>query len=254
MTEEKVDVSVEALAGVRLPAFWKQSPEYWFTHAESVFTTHRVNNLNTRVHFLVGALDEDGVRTVGDLLGPSASYDSLRARLISAYGQPKSVRFRELVRPGVMGDRRPSQLLRDLRSVMPGGCGEDVLKEFWLLKLPSNVVAIASGFEGSLDSIAARADRVMEAVNSHNVDAVAKDPISELTNVVSSLAQQVQSMAKIVFAPGQSNRPSMQWSTQQATELCYFHERFGNNARKCRPPCNFKAKSQDHTTPAPAEN
>ncbi|XP_022172654.1 uncharacterized protein LOC111035373 [Myzus persicae] len=254
MAEGKVDVSVEALAGVRLPAFWKQSPEYWFIHAESIFTTHRVNNLNTRVHFLVGALDEDGVRTVGDLLGPNASYDSLRTRLISAYGQPKSVRFRELVRPGGMGDRRPSQLLRDMRSVMPDGFGEDALKEFWLQKLPANIVAIISGFEGSLDSIATRADRVMEAANSHNIDAVAKDPIAELTNVVSSLAQQVQSMAKVVFAPQQSDRPSTQWTAQLATDLCYFHERFSNNARKCRPPCNFKSKSKEHTTPTPAEN
>lgn len=166
MAEEKVDVSVEALAGVHPPAFWKQSPEYWFTHAESVFTTHRVNNLNARVHFLVGALDEDGIRTVGDLLGPNASYDSLRTRLISAYGQPKSVRFRELVRPGGMGDRRLSQLLRDMRNFMPDGFGDDVLKEFWLQKLPSNVLAIVSGFEGSLGSIATRGDRVMEAANS----------------------------------------------------------------------------------------
>ncbi|KAL4100726.1 hypothetical protein QTP88_020760 [Uroleucon formosanum] len=160
----------------------------------------------------------------------------------------------KLVRPGGMGDRKPSQLLRDMRSVMPDGFGEDALKEFWLQKLPANVVVIVSGFEGSLDSIAARADRVMEAANSHNVDAVAKDPIAELTSVVSSLAQQVQSMAKVVFAPRQSDRPSTLWTAQQATDLCYFHERFGNNARKCRPPCNFKAKSKEHTTPTPAEN
>lgn len=153
-----------------------------------------------------------------------------------------------------MGDRRPSQLLRDMRSVMPDGFSENALKEFWLQKLPSNVVAIASGFEGSLDSIAAHADRVMVAVSSHNVDAVSKDPIAELTSVVSSIAQQLQSMAKVVYAPYQGNRPPTQWTAQPTTDLCYFHGRFGSNARKCRPPCSFKAKSEEHATKTPAEN
>jgi len=65
---------------------------------------------------------------------------------------------------------------------------------------PSNVVAIASGFEGSLDSIAARADRVMEAVNSHNVDAVAKDPISELIILSTDWADMLRVVERVFGA------------------------------------------------------
>jgi hypothetical protein len=198
MAERGDNTSVDAIANVRLPAFWKQAPGYWYTHAESVFSNHRVIANASRVNFVISALDEEGVRTVGDLLGPPASYDAIRTRLIDAYDLPKSIRFREIVKPGGMGDRQPSQLLRDMRSVMPAGIGEDALKEFWLQKLPSNVMAIISSLDGPLDFLATRADRVMEATSPQSVDAFSKDQITELVGAVSALSQQVQSLTKIV--------------------------------------------------------
>jgi hypothetical protein len=252
------NTSVSAIANVRLPAFWKQSPRYWFTHAESVFANHRVNTNTSRVNFVIGALDEEGVRTVGDLLGPTASYDTIRTRLIDAYDLPKSVRFREIVKPGGMGDRRPSQLLRDMRSVMPAGIGEDALKEFWLQKLPSSVMAIISSLDGPLDSLATRADRVMEATSPQSVDAFSKDQITELAGAVSALSQQVQSLTKIVNsskdAPQQRQRSQTQWVAQQPAQACFYHERYGSVVRKYRPPCNYKPKAQDRSTSTPAEN
>ncbi|XP_050439905.1 uncharacterized protein LOC126847777 [Adelges cooleyi] len=256
--QKQNDVSVNAIANVRLPSFWKQSPDFWFIHAESVFANHRLTADSTRVNFVIGALDEDGVRTIGDLLGPTASYDAIRSRLIDAYSLPKSVRFREIVKPGGMGDRRPSQLLRDMRSVMPAGIGEEALKEFWLQKLPSNVMAIIASLDAPLDSLASRADRVMEASSPQSVDAFSKDQMADLASAVSALSQQVQSLTKIVNSskdvPRQRQHSSTQWAAQQPTQACYYHEKYGNGARNCRPPCNFKPKAQDHVTSAPAEN
>jgi len=78
-----------------------------------------------------------------------------------------------------------------MRSVMPPSIGEDALKELWLQKLPSNVMVIVSSLDGTLDSLATGADKVMDAPSPQSVDAFSKDQIREL---VSSLSQQVQAL------------------------------------------------------------
>lgn len=249
------DTTIEAIANVRLPAFWKQSPQFWFIHAESVFANQRITANASKVNFVIGALDEEGVRNVGDLLGPAASYDAIRTRLVDAYELPKSVRFREIVKPGGMGDRRPSQLLRDMRNNMPSSIGEDALKEFWLQKLPSNVTTIIASLDGPLDSLASRADRVMDASNPQSVDAFAKDQFAELAGAVAALTQQVQSLTQIVnSSKSPSQQQSAQYGVQPAAQMCYYHDRYGDKARKCRLPCNFKPKTRDAGTASPAGN
>jgi len=59
-TDAVASMAVEAVANVRLLAFWKQSPQLWFAHAESVFANQRVASNTTKVNFVVGALDEEG--------------------------------------------------------------------------------------------------------------------------------------------------------------------------------------------------
>lgn len=107
-----------------------------------------------------------------DLIGPGDCYKSLKQRLISAFAVPQTTRFRSIVQPGSLGDRRPSQLLHDMRYILPDSIGEDALKQFRLQKLPSTTAAIISGQDGSLEELAARADRVMEATSTYDVHAV----------------------------------------------------------------------------------
>jgi len=254
-TDAVTNTAIEAIANVRLPAFWKQSQQLWFTHAESVFANQRVASNSTKVNFVVRALDEEGVRTIGDLLGSTASYDAIRTRLVDTYELPKSVRFREIVKLGGMGDRRSSQLLRDMRNNMASGIGEDALKEFWLQKLPSSVTAIISSFDGPLDSLALRAARVMEASNPQSVDAFAKDQFTELAGAVAALTQQVQFLTQIVnSSKGSTQQRPAQYDAQLSTQMCYYHDLYGAKARKCRPPCYFKPKTRDTDAASPAEN
>jgi len=109
------------------------------------------------------ALDKDEIRTVSDLLGSNAQYSAVRDRLISAYAVPQATRFRTIIQHGGMGDRHPSQMLRDMRSVLPEGIGDAALKEFWMQKLPPSILTVISGLDGPLDTLAERADRVMDA-------------------------------------------------------------------------------------------
>jgi hypothetical protein len=61
-----------------------------------------------------------------------------------------------------MGDRKPSQFLRHIRSLAPD-VPDDFLRSVWCSRLPLNIQAILAGqHEGSLDAAALCADRISE--------------------------------------------------------------------------------------------
>ncbi|KAL4097223.1 hypothetical protein QTP88_022031 [Uroleucon formosanum] len=154
---------IASIAHVRLPSFWRHAPRQWFTHADAIFHTSRVRSDLSRVNHVLASLDDEGIRTVSDLLGVDASYSLMRERLISSYTAPHSARFQSIVQPGGMGDRTSSRLLRDMREVYPEGMPDATLEQFWLAKLPTAVRTVIAGFSGPLDTLAERADRIFEA-------------------------------------------------------------------------------------------
>lgn len=89
----------------------------------------------SRVNHVLAALDEVGIRNMSDLLGPEVQYSMVKYKLVTAYAVPHVTCFRAIVQPGDMGDRYPSQLLRNMQIVLPDSIGNAALKKFWLQKL-----------------------------------------------------------------------------------------------------------------------
>ncbi|XP_050522372.1 uncharacterized protein LOC126894991 [Daktulosphaira vitifoliae] len=147
-----------------------------------------------------------------------------------------------------------------MRSLLPEGIGDAALKEFWLQKLPSAVLTVVAGLDGSLDELAERADRVMD-VSSANRDVYAlstssapePDRLRAIENSILALTAQVATLATIQT----NNRPPDQHRRQRSSfrsrsrsrsraynhKWCIYHNRFGNEARKCRPPCAYSSEN-----------
>jgi len=128
-----------------------------------MFANKRIRSDLTRVNYVLEALDEDGIRTLMDLLGADTSYDVFKQRLIATYTIPQSTRLQRIIQSGGMGDRTPSRLLRDMREVYLDGMTDSTLGALWLGKLPPAVRAVIAGLSGTTDFLAERADRVWEA-------------------------------------------------------------------------------------------
>lgn len=179
-----------------------------------------------------------------------------------------------MVQPGGLGDRTPSRLLRDMRDLYPDGMSETTLLAFWMSKLPAPVCTIVAGLTGSTEFLAERADRVWETCQSAEVSAIAPNhdrpetntrrtpPTSApeqdtrllaLENAIHALTAQVASLATSQAA-ALSHRPSDRASRQQRDRSrsqsqlrpgeitagwCYYHDRYGVDARKCRDPCTY---------------
>ncbi|XP_060878713.1 uncharacterized protein LOC132951039 [Metopolophium dirhodum] len=270
---------ISSVTHVRLPGFWHNSPTQWFTHADAMFANKRICSDLTRVNHVLEALDEEGVRTISDLLGPDATYDSIQQRLITAYGVPQATRFQRMIQPGGMGDRTPSRLLRDMRDVYPDGMSDNSLVAFWLSKLPPPVRTVIAGLTGSGDFLAERADRVWEACQNTEISAVSRNddnhgsrehittpqrstPTSSsdqdtrflaLEKAVHALTAQVTALATSQAAA--LSRPTNDRASRQQRDRsrslsqppqstitagwCFYHDRYGADARKCRDPCTY---------------
>lgn len=251
-----IPFNVDAIAPVRLPGFWRHSPQQWFTHAEAIFANQRVRADLSRVNHVLAALDEDGICTVSDLLGPDVQYSAVKSRLVTAYAVPQATLFRSIDQHGGMGDRRPSQLLRDMRSFLPDGIGDAALKEFWLQKLPPTILAIVSGLDGSLESLAERADRVADASAGRDIDAVStsrdNDRFRSMETAISGLTTQIAALIASQVSLNRSscgqNRSRSQTRSRSQPHTrndawCYYHNCFGSEARNCREPCTYTSEN-----------
>lgn len=61
-----------------------------------------------RTNHVPSALDEDGVKSVRDLIGANVKYEDIKERLVNTYSVSQSTRFREIAKSSGLGDRRPS--------------------------------------------------------------------------------------------------------------------------------------------------
>ncbi|KAL4153197.1 hypothetical protein QTP88_001030 [Uroleucon formosanum] len=134
-------------------------------------------------------MDEEGVRSITDLLGPDAIYEAIRQRLITTYSVPQATRFQRMVQPGGMGDRITSRLLRDMRDIYPDGMSDTGLVAFWLSKLPPPVRTVFAGLTGSGDFLAEHADRVWEAYQAAEISTVAQSSNNHILHEADSITQ-----------------------------------------------------------------
>ncbi|KAL3186613.1 hypothetical protein MRX96_027424 [Rhipicephalus microplus] len=102
---------------------------------------------------------------------PAAPYEELKAALLDRTASSVRARIQQLRTTVELGDRRPTQLLRQMMQLL-GSCAHAlnnaVLRELFVQRLPSNVQkALATAFTVDLPSLAALAHKVMEEATQH---------------------------------------------------------------------------------------
>ena len=125
------------------------------------------------------------------------------------------------------------------------------LQELFLQCLPTNVrMVLASADTKELDAMAQLADKIME-VAAPSVSSVTVLPevvqlrgeIADLRKLVESLVVDKRTSTTRRRTPSRSHsHPSSPSST--ASDICWYHQRFGTAAHKCTPPCLYSENSQ----------
>ena len=131
---------------VRLPPFWPDRPGLWFAQAEAQFDLATVTSERTKFKYVISQLEYRNAAEVEDIIvvppkvEPSTTLKSELVRRLSSRDQ----RVRQLLTHEEMGDRKPYQFLRHLKSTAPY-VPDDFLRSIWSNRLPPHIQTILVG-------------------------------------------------------------------------------------------------------------
>ena len=233
------DTSITAVT-IKLPEFWINSPEVWFARVEAQFSIRKIIDDTTKYDYTVSALDFKTAEEVqGILIHPPAQqkYQTLKEALVKAFGKSQSQKDSELLNLGGLGDRRPTALLRKINAL-----NDDPItlkRALFLLNLPTDIRSILASQEfETIDKMAEAADRVWEtratSACSIKVNTEHAEPDLQINafNQRNPNSNQQRSF--------RANRPPRQPNAQATpNNICYYHNKFGTQARRCAPGCKL---------------
>lgn len=217
---------------VKLPEFWTTSPEVWFARVEAQFGTKNISQDQTKYDHVVSALDFKTAEEIHDVLvkpPEKDKYITLKRALIRAFGKTQAQRDNELLTLNGLGDRSPSALLRKINALNDDP--QTLKRALFLSNLPTDVRSIIAGQEfDDLSKLAEAADRVWEA-RCTDVHHIAYNNELPTPLPVEAVTRRNK--------PQNPRRPTS--STTRTAPVCFYHLRFGPQARKCEPGCKFSS-------------
>jgi hypothetical protein len=184
------------------------------------------------------------------IISPPAGepYTTLKAEVVRRLSSSRNQRVRQILTPENMGDRKPSQFRRHLKSLGPD-LPDEFLRSIWSSRLPPHIQTILAGqAEGNLDAASQLADRIAEvapvpttaAISQNNDSATLLQMIEDLSRQVAALTSgrsrhrpQSRDRRKPNDVPSPAHGPADRG-------YCQYHRRFGDKARRCAPPCSFR--------------
>jgi hypothetical protein len=259
---------IAAVSKVDLPAFWEADPVLWFRQCESAL--RRAGTVSSGVKFdhVVGKLPNAVSLSCRSLLlsinfEDKDAYERLKDHLCRNYSKSKWQQGYALLDHPGLGDRRPSQLLQDMRALLPEKEAEGVLFQCLFLKrLPTTMsdAVMAAGLE-NIEDMAAMADRLHDKPAAAGVAAVAAQ--SSCCSHVSAIDSKQRKFNRSGRSPNRSGRspdrraatpgpgkdkkdfssfnaagrPSSQWVKGADKTWCQYHQFYGDAARTCRLGC-----------------
>jgi hypothetical protein len=247
--------------GVRVPPFWPEEPEIWFAQVEGQFAISGITSDVTKFNYVIGQLDNRYSREVKDaIINPPANdkYIKLKTELIKRLSASNENKIKQLLMHEELGDRKPSQFLRHLKSLAGANVPDDFLKTIWISRLPHGIQTVLAGQPPSahLDDMADLADRVNEiAVTPPSVastsQAIPSSVVTDLVKEVAELRRQLQQLTTgrnsrqdrttNIARSRSSSRHQRSSSSHRKFPVCWYHHKFGDDARKCIRPCDHKA-------------
>lgn len=249
--------------GVRVPPFWPEEPDIWFAQVEGQFAISGITSDHTKFSYVIGQLDNQHSREVKDIIvnPPTTNrYETLKSELIKRLSASNEKKIKQLLMYEELGDRKPSQFLRHLRSLAGANVPDDFLKTIWTSRLPHGIQTVLAGqpATASLEDLADLADKVNDLTSTTPSvaavsNAIPSSVISDLTREVAELRRQFQKLSseRNSRSRSRSSRGQRDTSRQRSQSnyrkfpLCWYHNKFGSRANKCVRPCDYQSSSEN---------
>lgn len=205
--------SMAAAVSIKLPPFWHGSPAAWFIQAEAQFALRGITADETKYYHVVAILDtETAHRALSILAAPPSDnkYGTLKNFLLSAFDKTDEERAALLFNLTGLGDSKPSELMDRMLSLLGHHEPCFLFRHIFLSQLPEYVRT-----------------SLANSKNKHNPRALALEA-DQLVIASGQIAPHVHHV--------RHNRVTQQ------TDVCFYHKKFGRDARKCMEPCKFSQR------------
>nr|VZH96772.1 unnamed protein product [Spirometra erinaceieuropaei] len=206
-SNQQLDAPAQSLHAINftLPEFWQHAPELYFIRINSAFYSANVTKELAKYHKLVEVLPASIISQVPSLLAnppADAPYSALKAEILRLNPVSDRQRYHQLIKEESLGDRKPSELLRRMRSLLVGMQVDDkFVKEMFLERLPADVQTIlASGSQDlTVSQLAEMADRMIEAQRflSPSVAQISSSSSSVNENLLKQVSAMADEMASL---------------------------------------------------------
>lgn len=240
---------------VKLPPFWAERPNLWFSQVDFQFAIAGITSDNTKFNCVVAQLDTRYAAEIEDIIinPPSTDrYLHLRSKLIERLSISEEQRVRQLINEEELSDRKPSQFLRHLCSLADTTILQDnMLRQLWLRRLPAHAQAILTAqSELPLDKIAEIADKIVEVSPTQPalaIQATSAPKVAVEITVLAAIEALTNQVSELCFSHQNHNRSRSRKRTdddQSNTKgLCLYHAKFRDKATKCKSPCKYQGNS-----------
>ena len=265
MTTDTSHARVEKI-GMKVPQFSPTNVKLYFAQLEANFAIANITEEKTKFSYLVAAIDTEYLKYVSDVVfEPPAQdpYSVLKIKLTEQFEHSENKKIKTLLQDLVLGDKKPSHLLHEMRELSNNKLDESFLKNLWLGHLPNNIQVILAASQDNLSQLALLADKIAEVVqnpsiaavtSSHNArDVDTSETIARLERQVHDLSVKLDKLSTHRSRSGKRNFPSSparsKSGNQSASDssstqnMCWYHRTFADRASKCRSPCTFNSKN-----------
>lgn len=209
----------ENAVSIKLPIFWAEQPRIWFQQTEAQFALKKITCDQTKYYYVVASLDQHTASRLIDLLEEppeDGKYATIKQRLLSVFSLSEYERATKLFRINDLGDKKPSQLMDEMLSLMCGHVNCFLFRYIFLQALPEDIrLILAKENFDDPRKLALRADVLWHA-KGHELQ------ISKVNK------RDVEVPRNYTFRP------------KKQSGLCFYHERFGEKAIKCQKPCSWQ--------------
>ena len=246
-----------AAVSVKLPPFWPNKAKLWFAQAEAQFQVKGITAEKTMYAYVMLRLDYRTAEQAMDIIEkpPAADpYTTLKTRLTKAFALSDSEKADRILDMNGLGDKTPSQCLSSMLLLVPQAEAQDpgfLFRQVFLRQLPSDVrshlaqTTKTGTTSAILRELAADADKFFSSTGSRvasvSPPVVLPPPQAQMEAEVGAVSNQGGSPQHRSRGPVRGPKPSY--------TLCFYHARFGDKARSCIQPCQFKTLPSGNSQP-----
>jgi hypothetical protein len=138
----------------------------------------------------------------------TGKYDAVKKTLIDSYTDSREQQIRKLLNELELGDRKPSELLREMKTLAGDHVDDQMLQTLWLHRLPLNVqLLVSASDEVPLEKMANIADKLVEIVSNRgppSIAAITNQPAAPPQTTVAESLKSLQEQGRCTIGGGEA--------------------------------------------------